>query len=281
MGNGRRRVTAARAGTLAAIGIACGVGGAFAGEAGPNARALPGVATAAQVNGETVYFTEPRQPPVRLLRGPSSTASMPPVQPQRVEILSFGTGFATRVKVIRGGTLTSALLSGQPQAARTVEKVSFTDPRQPPVTVVRGSGFAALSALFSIDLFGPANAGELDRIAYAVEGVESRHGTDPGMWRPSWTAAQGPMQVTASAALDVGGGNRFDFYQNRLLGRAYLAQMFQRYGNWPDAVAAYNWGPGNMDQWIVGGRSADRLPFDVARYVAHVLRDALIAAARL
>jgi soluble lytic murein transglycosylase-like protein len=87
------------------------------------------------------------------------------------------------------------------------------------------------------------------------------------------------MQVSLAAALDVGGGDRFDMLQNRLLGRAYLAQMFQRYGNWPDAVAAYNWGPGAMDQWIAGGRRPDQLPFGVARYVDLVLRNALIAAA--
>ena len=49
---------------------------------------------------------------------------------------------------------------------------------------------------------------------------------------------QGPMQVGAVAAFDVGGGDRFDLQQNRRLGRAYLAQMFLRYGNWPDALAA-------------------------------------------
>jgi soluble lytic murein transglycosylase-like protein len=52
--------------------------------------------------------------------------------------------------------------------------------------------------------------------------------------------------------------------------------MFRRYGNWGDALAAYNWGPGNLDQWIAAGRPAYRLPFGVARYVSRVMRDALI-----
>jgi soluble lytic murein transglycosylase-like protein len=99
------------------------------------------------------------------------------------------------------------------------------------------------------------------------------------MWRPEPDGPQGPMQVSAKAAFDVGGGDRFDLWQNRLLGRAYLAQMFRRFGNWPDALAAYNWGPGNMDLWIGGGRRANELPFDVARYVAHVLRDAVMTSA--
>jgi Transglycosylase SLT domain len=50
------------------------------------------------------------------------------------------------------------------------------------------------------------------------------------------------MQVSEAAAIDVGGGNRFDLTQNRALGRAYLAQLYRRYKNWPDAIAAYNWG---------------------------------------
>ena len=93
------------------------------------------------------------------------------------------------------------------------------------------------------------------RIAAAVHGVKSRYGTDARMWRlDNIGGPQGPMQVSAAAALDVGGGNRFDVYENMLLGRFYLARMFRRYGSWSDALAAYNWGPGNVDQWIARGR---------------------------
>jgi Transglycosylase SLT domain len=140
-------------------------------------------------------------------------------------------------------------------------------------------GLVARPEMASFGLFGPANGGELDRIAFAVDGVESRHGADLRMWRPQLDGPQGPMQVSAAAAFDVGGGDRFDLRQNRLLGRAYLSQMYQRYGNWPDAVAAYNWGPGNMDQWIAGGRNLNLLPPGVAWYVNRVLRDAVITAA--
>jgi hypothetical protein len=106
----------------------------------------------------------------------------------------------------------------------------------------------------------------LDQITFAVEGLESDHGTDPKMWGPNPTGPQGPMQVSAAAAEDAGGGDRFDERQNRAIGRAYLALMYRRYGSWPDAVAAYNWGPGNMDSWIGGGRPYDKLPPAVERY---------------
>ena len=94
------------------------------------------------------------------------------------------------------------------------------------------------------------------------------------MWRPDPDGPQGPMQVSAAAARDTGGGNRFDPRENRLLGRAYLARMFGRYGNWPDALAAYNWGPGNVDRWAAGGRDPARLPLETARYIGRVLRGA-------
>jgi hypothetical protein len=111
----------------------------------------------------------------------------------------------------------------------------------------------------------------LDRIAFAVDGVESGHGTDPRMWSSDPNGPQGPMQVSAAAAEDVGGGDRFDERQNRALGRAYLALMYRRYGSWPDAIAAYNWGPGNMDSWIGNGRPYDELPLSVERYRIRVL----------
>jgi hypothetical protein len=120
-------------------------------------------------------------------------------------------------------------------------------------------------------------AAALDRIAFAVDGVESGHGTDPKMWGPNPDGPQGPMQVSAAAADDAGGGDRFDEQQNRALGRAYLALMYRRYGTWPDAVAAYNWGPGNMDSWIGGGRAYDKLPPAVERYRIRVLGSSFAA----
>jgi hypothetical protein len=113
--------------------------------------------------------------------------------------------------------------------------------------------------------------GALDQVAHAVDGAESSHGNDPAMWRPEPDGPQGPMQISAAAAADAGGGDRFDLTENRALGRAYLARMFRRYGSWPDAIAAYNWGPGHLDQWINGGRPVDKFPPAVARYRNRVL----------
>jgi transglycosylase-like protein with SLT domain len=121
--------------------------------------------------------------------------------------------------------------------------------------------------------------GALDRIAYAVDGAESSHGGDPRMWLAAADGPQGPMQVTAAAAADAGGGDRFDETENRALGRAYLARMYRRYGSWPDAIAAYNWGPGHLDEWIIGGRPVDKFPAAVERYRSRVLVTSGLSAA--
>ena len=117
------------------------------------------------------------------------------------------------------------------------------------------------------------NGAALDRVAYAVDGAESSHGEDLTMWRPDPSAPQGPMQVSEPAAADVGGGNRFDSTENRAIGRAYLAQLYQRYRNWPDTIAAYNWGMGNVDNWVKAGRPADKFLVGVAAYLRRVLHD--------
>ena len=124
----------------------------------------------------------------------------------------------------------------------------------------------------------PPASNPLDRVAFAVDGAESSHGADEGMWRADPTGPQGPMQVSEAAAIDVGGGNRFDAAQNREIGRAYLALLYHRYGEWPDAIAAYNWGIGNLDAWVRAGRPLDGSVAGVASYLDRVLRDSGVCA---
>src|SRR5262249_60615552 len=67
---------------------------------------------------------------------------------------------------------------------------------------------------------------DLDRVAYAVDGAESSHGEDRGMWGPDPSGPQGPMQVTEAAAADVGGGGEVELTQNPAIGPAYRASRF-------------------------------------------------------
>ena len=176
----------------------------------------------------------------------------------------YGVGFSFRVRVSLGLALCLSLGAG------TADNSAAAQANRPP---------AAEKSLL-IGSLERAEAVALDRVAFTVEGAESNHGADPRMWGPDPNGPQGPMQVSAAAALDAGGGDRFDEGDNRALGRAYLAQMYRRYGSWPDAVAAYNWGPGHMDSWIGGGRRFDKFPLAVEIYRIRVLVGSSLAMPR-
>jgi Transglycosylase SLT domain len=237
-------------------------------------------------NTEIVSFPDRRLPAVKVVRGKREPPS-PPVRHGTTQIVAFADKRMTPVRIMRGGTgavVAEVWLAAPMPAQRAnrakIEVVSFADRLERPVTVLRGSPVAAIDLdLFAaarsadFDLFSAARGADLDRVAFAVDGAESSHGADLAMWRPEFSGPQGPMQVSAAAASDLGGGDRFDLTQNRLLGRAYLARLYRRYGNWPDAIAAYNWGPGNMDTWINAGRPAAALPVEVERYCDRVLRN--------
>lgn len=236
--------------------------------------ALPAFAGGAQ--REVVRFADPRWPAVQVVRGVSAMPAPRPVfraTPANTEIVTFGDGTGSRVTVVRGASIAPIPAAARVGAGRVeperVETVRFGNGASP-VNIVRGGAVTVGIGLF--DLAG----GELDRVAFAVDGAESGHGSNLAMWRPDLDGPQGPMQVSAAAALDVGGGDRFDMRENRILGRAFLAKLYQRYGNWPDAIAAYNWGPAHLDQWIADGRPVDALPLETARYLLKVLRDAFL-----
>jgi hypothetical protein len=242
--------------TLAALG-----GAALAAEPVAGERLPPHPAVAAKAPS-----------PVRVMRGLRRNRGAPGT----IEIVTFADSVPA-VRVVRGGgglsaaalALDRVVSAPAGRGANPKLVVAFADPHLDPVTVLRGGD----APVPDTGLFAPAKGVDLDRVAFAVDGAESSHGTDPGMWRPALDGPQGPMQVSAAAALDLGGGDRFDLAANRSLGRLYLDLLYRRYGNWPDAIAAYNWGPGNLDGWIGSGRPAAGLPLAVERYRDRVLRE--------
>jgi hypothetical protein len=227
------------------------------------------------VSVQIVSFPDTQWQAVKVVRGGTSakdeTAGVEPAEKaETAEIVTFSDPNSKSVRVVRGDADHSPSMPRSANGMRT-QLVMFADPGVRPVTVLRGT---IAQSLPGIELFRPASESDLDRIAFAVDGAESSHGTDLRMWRPELNGPQGPMQVSAAAAVDIGGGDRFDMAENRQMGRAYLARMYRRYGNWPDAITAYNWGPGNMDAWIDSGRPSGNFPLEVERYRDRVLRDA-------
>jgi soluble lytic murein transglycosylase-like protein len=106
-----------------------------------------------------------------------------------------------------------------------------------------------------------ANAqGVPSSIALAVAQIESAF--NPSAVSP--VGAQGLFQLMPGTAAQLGVTDPFDPQQNATGGIAYLNQLYKKYGDWSTALAAYNWGPGNVD-------SKPSIPSSVTNYVNSVL----------
>ena len=81
----------------------------------------------------------------------------------------------------------------------------------------------------------------------------------------SHAGARGLMQLMPTTARSLGVNDSFDPEQNVMGGTRFLKDMLQRYdGNVDAALAAYNWGPGNVD------KRPDHLPRETRNYLARV-----------
>jgi hypothetical protein len=59
--------------------------------------------------------------------------------------------------------------------------------------------------------------------------------------------------------------------ENRRVGQEYLDAMFRRYGDKEVALAAYNWGPGNVDKWLKSGADPKKLPKETQNYISNIM----------
>lgn len=117
--------------------------------------------------------------------------------------------------------------------------------------------------------------GALSFVAHGVEMTETggRHFDKDGKVITSPKGARGVMQLMEGTATDLG-VNADDEAQNREGGTRLLGQLYDKYGNWPDSLAAYNAGAGRVDKWIADGRPASgkaALPEETQRYVPQVM----------
>lgn len=55
----------------------------------------------------------------------------------------------------------------------------------------------------------------------------------------------------------------------------YLLKLYNQFGTWPHALAAYNWGPGNFKKWLNVGAPREAMPKETRDYVREISRDVL------
>lgn len=99
-------------------------------------------------------------------------------------------------------------------------------------------------------------------LIHSVIAVESDFHADA----VSPVGAQGLMQLMPATAAELGVTDPFDAKQNIEAGSRYLSQLLERYhGELPLALAAYNWGMGNVE------RHPERMPEETRQYIARVM----------
>lgn len=124
---------------------------------------------------------------------------------------------------------------------------------------------------------------DMDRLHGVVQGLESSgKETDAnGNVLTSLKGAQGSMQVMPTTATDPGygvtpahltGDPVNDAAERKRVGQDYIDTMLKRYGNVPQALAAYNAGPGTVDDALAKAKTSGQpwasfLPKETQDYV--------------
>jgi soluble lytic murein transglycosylase-like protein len=83
----------------------------------------------------------------------------------------------------------------------------------------------------------------------------------------SAAGAQGIMQIVPKWHPDV---NPLDPYAAITYAGRYLRSLYDQFGSWKLALAAYNWGPGNLAKYV---NQPGKWPAETLNYVTEITKD--------
>jgi len=104
--------------------------------------------------------------------------------------------------------------------------------------------------------------------------IEAESSGDPKA--VSKVGAKGLMQIMDATAAQPGFGIKpledpFDIKENVRFGTEYLYALMDRYNDdTTTALAAYNWGVGNVDKWLKKGGDFNELPKETQNYIKKI-----------
>jgi soluble lytic murein transglycosylase-like protein len=146
------------------------------------------------------------------------------------------------------------------------------------ITFAESPGNAGLAAPSEAEMPSAPGGGTDPSIAAVIGRASRRYGVQESLikaviqvesnFKPSAVSpvgAQGLMQLMPATAAGLGVTDSFNPEQNVMAGTRFLKDLLNRYGgNLDKALAAYNWGPGNVD------RGKSRLPPETREYLVKV-----------
>ena len=161
-----------------------------------------------------------------------------------------------RTRSLAAGTLPTSIASGS-SSTSTSQPVNFASALQ------AASSADATSANYSTTAYQPTSAPASGEYAALIEQAAQRNGVEPALLQgliqqesgfdpnaQSSAGAAGLTQLMPGTAASMGVANPLDPAESIEGGARYLGQMMRQFGgNASDALAAYNAGPGAVQQY--------------------------------
>lgn len=161
--------------------------------------------------------------------------------------------------IVLGGAAVLALLATQTeQGAEVVEEIKAVLPGAFGRSVTSGKGAAYYDEIESIGASYGLPVNMLSRVAYQEsrfnETAKNAGSGALGMFQivPRWHPTAEPLNWRKAADYAAG----------------YLTQLKRQFGTWSKALAAYNWGPGNVSKY-----GLSRAPTETDNYYKQILAD--------